>query len=190
MSEGTLHASAQAPAAPMPPVRRRLGSDLSANGEPYVWIMGAALVGGLAMILGLMAYVITVGTLTFWPAAVATVTTTDGKVIAGEAFRTETYRVPEDVVAARPASVQKQIADNLGNAERTLYRVGNFDLFGEDFVWVPDFDTKSVTFDRDMYFIERLEWGPFVGRIMQIDLDGKRVDKVLVSALQASDAQA
>ena len=151
---------------------RRIGSDLSARGEPYVWIMGAALVGGLAMILGLLAYVAVVGTMTFWPSRIASVTTLDGRTIAGEAFRSETYRVPADVLEAQTPDIQARINASLGKADRTLYRVGNFDIFGEDFVWVSDFEKKAVTFDRDMYFVERLEWGPFVGRVKQIDLAG------------------
>src|SRR5262245_44557955 len=121
------------------PVRRQARSDLAARGEPFVWIMGAALVAGLAMITGFLAFIVYVGALTFWPAPVEVVTKTDGKIVAGEIFRSETYKVPEDQLQALPEAARAKIADNLGIAERTLYRVGNYDLFGEDFVWVPDF---------------------------------------------------
>lgn len=183
MTEQQILASSE-PAPKLPKVRRRIGSDLSAMGEPYVWFMGAALVGGLGMIMGLLGYVTIVGALTFWPAPVATVTTVEGRVIAGEAFRSESYHVPEDVIATRSPDVRKKVSVDLGIADRTLYRVGNYDLFGEDFVWVPDFDTKSVTFDRDMYFVERLEWGPFVGRVKQLDLAGTVLEKPDAAALR------
>ena len=164
---------------PHPPTRRRRrlrhcaaghAAISSARGEPFVWIMGAALVAGLAMITGFLAFVLYVGAMTFWPAAIEAVTTTDGKLIAGEAFRSEIYRVPEEQLQIRPADVRATIAANLGMAERTLYRVGNYDLFGEDFVWVSDFDKISVTFHKDIYLIERLEWGPFIGRVRGLDL--------------------
>lgn len=174
MSEQTLHA-ASGPTNRTPRSGRRIGSDLSANGEPYVWLMGAALVGGLGMILGLLAYVAFVGALTFWPSPIAIVTTLDGKTIAGEAFRSEAYRVPADVVESRSPEIQAQIAADLGMAERTLYRVGNYDLFGEDFVWVSNFDQKTQTFDRDMFFVERLEWGPFVGKVKQLEVSGRTI---------------
>lgn len=183
MTEETLHASAE-PAPKLPQVRRRIGSDLSARGEPFVWIMGAALVGGLGMILGLLGYVVFVGALTFWPAKIAIVTTTDGKTIAGEAFRSETYRVPEGILASLPAETQAKIKEDLGMAERTLFRVGNFDLFGEDFAWVSDYERKSTTYDRDMVFVERLEWGPFVGRVKQIDLAGAVQEKPTLRQLK------
>lgn len=159
-------------------------SDLSARGEPFVWIMGASLVGGLGMIIGLLSYVLIVGGLTFWPAPIETVTLLDGKVIAGEPFRSESFKVPEEALQLASPEAQKKIAADFGISERTLYRVGNFDLYGDDFVWVPEFKKKSVAFDRDMFFIERLEWGPFVGRLKSMDLAGKPIDKPTYELVQ------
>lgn len=191
MTETTTHAAASP--VTLPAVRRRIGSDLSARGEPYVWLMGAALVIGLGMILFLLAYVFVVGGLTFWPQRVATVTTLEGRVIAGEIFRSETYRVPDAVLAGLPAETRERIEENLGIASRTLYRVGNYDVFGEDFVWVSDFEKKSVAYQRDIYFVERLEWGPFVGRIKSIDLAGKVNEKpslaTLLAAIQSAETR-
>ena len=167
-------------------VRREARSDLAARGEPFVWIMGAALVAGLVMITGFLAFVIYVGALTFWPSPIEVVTRTDGKVIAGEVFRTERYRVPEEAVKAATPDVQAKIQQDLGFAERTLYRVGNFDLFGEDFVWVSEFDKKSVAFPRDIYMIERVEWGPFIGRIKEIDLAGAKTAAPGFAAIKAA----
>jgi phosphate transport system permease protein len=84
--------------------------------------------------------------------------------------------VPEEQLQIRPADVRATIAANLGMAERTLYRVGNYDLFGEDFVWVSDFDKISVTFHKDIYLIERLEWGPFIGRVRGLDLAAAKTE--------------
>ena len=161
-------------AKPILPVRRIARSDLAARGEPFVWIMGAALVIGLTMITGFLAFVIYVGALTFWPQPVAVVTTTQGKVIAGEPFRTETFKPrPEQLEGASPEA-RAQVEADLGIVERTLYRVGNYDLFGEDFAWVSTFEVKSTTYPKDMYFTERLEWGPFVGRMKELDAAGAK----------------
>jgi len=184
MTEATTHAAATP--TPLPAVRRRIGSDLSARGEPYVWMMGAALVAGLGMIIGLLGYVFYVGAVTFWPQQLATVTTLDGRMIAGEVFRSEDYRVPDAVLESLPAETRAKIAGNLGIARRTMYRVGNYDLFGEDFVWVSDFEKKSVTFDREMFFVERLEWGAFIGKVKGIDLDGKTVSRPDLKSLTAA----
>jgi phosphate transport system permease protein len=187
MTNETLHASST-PAPAAPAVRRRIGSDLSARGEPYVWVMGAALVGGLGMILGLLGYILVVGALTFWPVPVETVTTLDGKTVAGEVFRSESYRVPEGILKTLPPDVQQQIKNDLGMAERTLFRVGNFDLFGEDFVWISDYERKTTTLDRNMFFVERLEWGPFVGRVKQIDIAGSVLENPKISKVNAEVA--
>jgi phosphate transport system permease protein len=167
-------------------VRRRARSDLAARGEPFVWLMGAALVAGLAMILGFLAFVIYVGVLTFWPVAIEVVTRADGKIVAGEVFRTERYRVPEDAVKAAPADAKAKIEADLDFAERTLYRVGNYDIFGEDFVWIPEFDKKTVAFPRDIYMIERVEWGPFIGRIKEIDLAGTKTANPAAAQIAAA----
>ena len=169
------HAQPPANDTPIGTRRRPARSDLSARGEPFVWIMGGALVIGLAMIVGFLAFVVFVGAATFWPQPVAVVTKADGKVIAGEAFRSETYKPSPEQLSAETEDVRAKVASNLGIAERTLYRVGNFDLFGEDFVWVPEFNVKSREYPTDMYFIERMEWGPFVGRVKELDLAGGKV---------------
>lgn len=189
MTETTV-AAASTPAPAPVAVRRQARSDLSARGEPFVWLMGAALMTGLAMILGFLAFVIYVGALTFWPAPIEVVTRTDGKVLAGEVFRTERYRVPEAAVAAASDDVKARIKADLGMADRTLYRVGNYDIFGEDFVWVPAFDIKSIAYDKDMYLIERLEWGPFIGRIKEIDLAGTKTATPSYVAVRAAFIEA
>ncbi|MCE9523621.1 MAG: phosphate ABC transporter permease PstA [Alphaproteobacteria bacterium] len=152
--------------------------------------MGAALVFGLMMITGFLAFVFYFGAVTFWPQPIAVVETTDGKVIAGEAFRTETYKPSPEILQPKSTAVREQIAGNLGITERTLYRVGNYDLFGEDFVWVADFDLKVKTYPKDIYLIERMEWGPFIGRIKEIDLGGKKIANPSLAQLQAAHAAA
>ncbi|MEQ1865298.1 MAG: phosphate ABC transporter permease PstA [Micropepsaceae bacterium] len=160
------------PSAHHPHPRRAGRSDLSAHGEPFVWIMGAALVLGLAMIVGFLIFIFYFGAVTFWPQPIAVVTTTDGKVIAGEAFRTETFKPSPDQLESKSQAAREAVAAAGGFAERTLYRVGNYDLFGEDFVWVPRYDQKSIAYPKDMYLLERDEWGAFIGRVKEINLHG------------------
>ena len=170
-------------------VRRTGRSDLSARGEPVVWIMGAALVVGLSMITGFLAFVFYVGATTFWPHPIAVVTTTNGKTIAGEAFRSETYKPRDEQLAGASDEAKAKVAAEFGIVSRTLYRVGNFDLFGEDFVWVPDFDLKSIAFPKDIFYVERMEWGPFVGTMRELDVSGvKTVNPTLRALLTAHKA--
>lgn len=186
----TVTTAAASPVPSLAAVRRVPRSDLSAMGEPFVWVMGASLVAGLAMILGFLALIIYVGAVTFWPQPIVVVEMTDGKVIAGEEFRSETYKPSPEQLTGKSEPVREQIAANLGTTERTLYRVGNYDLFGEDFVWVPSFDVKSVKFARDMYLVERREWGPFIGRVKEVDLAGTKTAAPTYPTLRAAIAAA
>ncbi len=189
MSDSVITAAAS-PVAKLASVRRSPRSDLSAMGEPFVWVMGASLVAGLSMIIGFLAFIGYVGAVTFWPTPIVVVETTDGKVIAGEEFRSETYKPSPEQLAGKSDPVREQIAANLGVSERTLYRVGNYDLFGEDFVWVSAFDVKAVKFAKDMYLVERREWGPFIGRVKEIDLATTKTATPTYPALKEAIAAA
>lgn len=153
--------------------KRTAGSDLSARGEPFVWGMGGALAFGLTMITGFLALVLFFGLTTFWPRPIEVVTLTDGKVYAGEPIRSETFRPAPDQLAGESAEVKSAVEAADGYADRTLYRIGNYDLYNQDFVWVPDYDVASRERASGLFFIERQEWGPFIGRIVSIGVDGQ-----------------
>ncbi|MDH5637213.1 MAG: phosphate ABC transporter permease PstA [Nitrospinota bacterium] len=135
------------------PPRRSAHAPLSARGEPYVWLLGGALVGGVVMIIGFLALITYNGLKAFWPRPVAVITMADGARTAGEKVRTETYSLHSE----KKSSAQ---------GTRSLYRVGNFDLTGEDFKWVAEPDVKSIEAPEDIVLVERLEWGPFIGRLV------------------------
>ncbi len=163
---------------------RNYGTDLAARGEPFVWMMGGALAIGLTMIVGFLALVLWFGLTTFWPKPIDVVERTDGRAtIAGEIFRTETFRPTPDQLAQESQAVKDAVAANDGYAGRTLYRVGNFDIYGEDFVWVPDYDRAGASRPSDFVFMERSEWGPFVGRIASMTLGDRVVERPSLDAL-------
>ena len=150
---------------------RRKGVALSAQGEPFLWALGGALALGIVMIVGFLLMVLWNGAVTFIPKPVAVVTMTDGKIVAGEEFRAEKYKISPERLAALPEAIRRDIERADGFARRTLYRTGNFDFYNEDFKWVDDHQVAKVEFPKDMVFAERLEWGPFVGRIKAISVD-------------------
>lgn len=155
---------------------RRKGSDLTARGEPMVWAMGGSLALGLLMILGFLALIFWNGFTAFWPKPLEIVTMSSGRVIAGEPLRIEAYRPTAQALSALPDEMRNAIIDNGGFADRTLYRVGNFDFYNNDFVWVPDFEVASRARPDDLVLVERQEWGVFIGRILALDLAGKRIE--------------
>ncbi len=162
---------------------RNYATDLAARGEPMVWAMGGSLAIGLLMIVGILGLIAWMGFTTFWPQPVAVVTDRNGVVMAGEVFRSEAFRPTEDQIGRLSPEVKAEVEANDGYAERTLYRVGNYDLYGEDFQWRNAHDVVSTEYPADFVFIERREWGVFIGRVQSITQDGAVTDAPGIDAL-------
>ncbi|MSP50998.1 MAG: phosphate ABC transporter permease PstA [Alphaproteobacteria bacterium] len=122
------------------------------------------------MIVGFLALVIWNGIVTFIPKPIVVVTATNGDVFAGEPVRSEQFRPGPEVLAPLAPDARAAIAANGGLASRTLYRVGNYDLYGEDFRWIAAHDVKSIEAPTGLVLVERLEWGPFIGTIKSVEL--------------------
>ena len=113
---------------------------ISARGEPLLWMLGGALALGILMILGLLAARVWNGAVDVLARPIELVQLADGTVIAGEP--TPHRELPAAGGPARrlPPEARAAIAAAGGFAERTLYRIGNYDLYNEDFRWVPAFE--------------------------------------------------
>jgi phosphate transport system permease protein len=145
--------------------RGRTGTELAALGEPYLWTLGGSLSLGILMVLALLLLVFWNGATTFWPQPIAVVSLHGGDRLAGIATRSATYRPAPDVLAGLAPSVQAAIAAERGLAERTLFRTGNYDLYGDDFRWIPAFQVARIDYPKDMLLVERQEWGIFIGSL-------------------------
>jgi phosphate transport system permease protein len=150
---------------------RQYTADLSAVGEPWLWALGGALALGVLLIAGFLALIFWNGATTFWPKPIEVVTLADGRLVAGEPSRSGSYRVGDAVLAGLGPEAKAAIEAAEGYAVRVLYRTANFDLYGDDFRWVSDFEVASIERPRELYLLERQEWGPFVGRIAGIVID-------------------
>ncbi|MBN9528838.1 MAG: phosphate ABC transporter permease PstA [Alphaproteobacteria bacterium] len=144
----------------------------AARGEPKLWSLGGTLAFGVLMITGFLILVLWNGIATFWPKPIAVVTLADGKIVAGEQTREELFKPTADQLAKLTPQLRAVIAKDDGYATRRLYRTGNFDFYGDDSKWVADYDVAKVDYPRDMVLAERREWGPFVGRLKAVVLDG------------------
>lgn len=154
---------------------RRFTADMSAIAEPALWGFGGALAIGIILIIGFLFLIGWNGATTFWPKPIAQVTLLNGDVIAGEPTRSGLYKVGEDVLAGLSPEQRERIESTDGYADRTLYKTANFDLYGDDFRWVSDFEVKSVEYPTDYYLIERQQWGTFVGKVVGLIIDGQKV---------------
>ena len=132
--------------------------------------MGGALALGVLLIVGFLTLVVWNGLATFYPGPIAVVRLENGSVVAGEPTRSEAFEPSAEVLSGLSPTWRERILANHGLVSRTLYRVGNYDLYGEDFRWVADFEVRAIEHPKDMVFIERAEWGPFLGRLARVEL--------------------
>lgn len=154
------------PAAP-PPQRRRRSASLLARGEPMIWLTGGACAVCVLAILGLLLYIAAVGFDTFWPRPLERITTASGRALMGEVAREDRYRLPD--------------AAKGDYATRKLYRIGNFDVTGERFVWIPDHEVTRREVPPWAVLLERQEWGNAYGTIEAIVVG----DEVTVAPAEA-----
>jgi phosphate transport system permease protein len=191
-AEAPPAAAAEALQSGAPRRPRRGHADLSARGEPILWTLGGGLALGVILITGFLLMVAWNGLVTFYPGPIEVATLKDGKLVAGEPARSEVFRPGPEVLGTLDEAARRAIAANGGYASRTLYRIGNYDLYNEDFRWVAEFEAKEVRTPPGMFFFERLEWGPFVGRIRALKLEGRVLEggKIDPRVLRGQHAEA
>ncbi|MEZ6197688.1 MAG: phosphate ABC transporter permease PstA [Planctomycetota bacterium] len=163
-----------APAAP--PARRGrhrpAGVAVIARGEPYVWLMGGAMVIGVAMIVGLLGLVLFQGLDTFWPKEMVRVERRDGSAFLGEPWKEESYRLsPSDWAALDPAAHAAVGEDH--EAERVQLRTGNYKDSGTHFDWVSRHDIVKESRPEWALILETLEQGRLYGTPKAFLVDGE-----------------
>lgn len=151
-------------------------SSLFANGEPMVWLTGGALALALFMIVGLLSLVVVEGIGSFWPRRVVLKESFQGLKVAGETTDRETFHPDQRAFDALPesarAAAQANVAAHGGVALRELLRTGNFDVSGEHFRWVSDFEIARESTPEWILVAERQTWGRFYGTPKSFSIDG------------------
>lgn len=154
---------------------------MQARGEPLVWLTGGGLAIGIVMIVALLGLVLYQGVVTLWPQPVVRIVTRDGRVLMGEIARTERHRPGDDAFEALPAdareAARRLVARQDGWSERRLVRIGNYELTGEHFRWVSDYEVAPQGESRPEWVLlfERLTWGRFYGEPVALLVDGNPV---------------
>jgi phosphate transport system permease protein len=139
------------------------------RGEPMIWMTGSALGMCIVMIGGLLLVILVNGLSFFWPQELEKVVLTDQSVLMGE-------------VASREPIPNPGHDDHL-KKHRVLFRLGNRDLLGSDFRWVPEEEIASREKPGDAYFVERREYGPLIA----IPVSIKAGDKTLAADTAAAE---
>jgi len=122
------------------------------QGEHYVWASGAAVGLTLLMVAVLIGVILVNGLGFYWPSDLAQAQLADGSKALGEITGSEV--VP-------------------GHTQRNLqFKVGNRQMYGQDFRWIAGDQVQSVTYPDDAVMLERVEYGNFYGYLDALKLNG------------------
>ena len=144
-----------------------------ATGAPWIWLNAAAVTACLLLVVGLLSLIAWRGLGHFWPASIQEwiVQTETGEqvTLAGQLRETET------IPAERLREAGVDMPPELMEVDRTLLKVGNRDVTGQDFRWVLEPFVLERSEPRSLFLLERDEWGAFIGRLVGIKEDGTAV---------------
>jgi phosphate transport system permease protein len=129
------------------------------RGDHLLWISGGALALAALLITGLLLLVFVSGFTFFWPFDATAADRADGTKLLG-AF----------------AATQPERRDGGGQVVKTAqtqFKVGNRELYGFDFVWVPTRELSNFRAPADVVQLERQEYGDFLGFLQRIETGGK-----------------
>ncbi|RMH35760.1 MAG: ABC transporter permease subunit, partial [Nitrospirae bacterium] len=132
------------------------------SGTFFIWLCGAGLAVSLLMIIGLLLLVMIHGLPFFWPKDLIELSLKDGSRMLGELVDRET--IPESITP-----------DSLEGRSRIKLKVGNRDLYGQDFRWIEEDRIDAVAEPPDATVLERREWGNFYGYFVGIHHRGTPV---------------
>ena len=113
------------------------------RGEPMVLAAGATLAVILFMTITLMAVILGNSLGYFWVKGLVRFTLADGSAVMGQLTDTDRHA--------------------LTNSKRLQLKVGNRDLYSQDFRWVDESDISARDLPKDAYLLERREHGNFFG---------------------------
>ncbi len=122
------------------------------TGEPYVLATGAALAIILVMSLTLVGTVMTNGLGYFWPRALVKFELKDGSLSLGQVTGHE--------------------KNPISGVRRIQLKVGNRDVFGQDFRWIDEKDIASRSEPVDAVLLERREHGNYFGFLSGVTAEG------------------
>ncbi len=142
------------------------------SGDPFVWLTGTALMFSLIAIFALLFLIASKGLGFFWPSDIALVELNNGQKYLGQISGREKIRNPGNV-------------EQDSKRTRIQLKVGNRDIYGFDFKWIDEDKIKTITYPKNAFLIERLEWGNMYGFLNEI----KEKNQILTTDEQASIAK-
>ncbi len=120
------------------------------KGDAYIMGTSIGLVLSLLMVAFIMGVILVKGLGFFWPSNLLFVKLKDGKAYLGEVIDHEEKTVIEE------SGISRQLKE-------VQLKIGNRDLYGLDFIWIPMDAIIEQAYPQMAITIERLEYGNFYG---------------------------
>lgn len=120
------------------------------EGVPWIWVCGGALITILVMILALFGVILSGGAQALWPKSIYSLTAENQSQFLGIAFRMTSSPDAKGI-----------------DTQRMMIFSGNQDFATPEFVYIDPNQIKTALQNPDSWYIERLEWGPFIGTIYE-----------------------
>ncbi|WP_145008428.1 phosphate ABC transporter permease PstA [Pseudomonas oryzihabitans] len=143
-------------------------------GVPGVWLSAGAVAIAVLMTLGLIGIIAVRGLAHFWPAEVVqgryAPPGLEARLVLGEVAQRE--RIPAERLRGAGVALPAGTGDSLS---RELFKLGNRDLYGSDFVWLISDWLQDRRVPRDVLVLERREWGNFYGYVVEVREEGRQV---------------
>lgn len=146
-------------------------------GIPWVWVCGGALATILVLIVCLFGIIVSQGLYALWPKELQTIS---GSQLSGIAMRTI-----------------ESTDESAKNVENVIFYLANRDFGTEEFTYVPPQELTKNEMTESLWFVERMEWGPFIGNIrslIRMENDDKQVVETskeeIFSAIEAAKTRA
>ncbi len=139
------------------------------SGRPWIWFTASAVSISMILVFGLLLLIASRGLGHFWPSDVVEFqyTEQDGStpVLIGE------IKEGEEVTAARLRDAGVTLASD-DVVTRYLVKIGNRDIYGQDFRWVLEPNMRDARTPEDLVAVERWEWGNFYGYLLAVNEQG------------------
>lgn len=156
-------------------IRSRAANNAT-EGIPWIWVCAGALVTILLLIAGLFGVILSQGLSALWPHQVIKIQS-ENALVLGIPMRQEEGTDPNT---------------NVRQIRRLVYQA-NRDFGVNEFAFVPLERVVESERPKDVWFVERREWGPFLGRIqtsdsigVATDVDSKTLSAMLVGGAERS----
>lgn len=140
---------------------RNKASNNSTEGIPWIWVCAGALVTILLLIVGLFGVILSQGLSALWPHQIIKINGNNGT---------------ETVIGISMRQEESGSSNESSSQIRRLIYQANRDFGVNEFAFVPLEQVQTAEIPKNIWFVERSEWGPFLGRIQINEPNGTLVD--------------